>query len=78
MLKKLDIVDTKRFKRGVDMDVKMQLLTIALKKDAKDNLLLTPLIEKAIDDAGYVAVEWYTLEKEKLTPHPFKPESKKK
>ena len=57
------------------MDVKMQLLTVALKKEGKHDPLL---IEKAIDDAGYVAVEWYTLEKEKLTPHPFKPESKKK
>ena len=60
------------------MDVKMQLLTVALKKDAKDNLLLMPLIEKAIDDAGYVPEEWYTLEKEKLTPHPFKPTPEKK
>jgi len=57
------------------MDVKMQLLTVALKKEEKHDPLL---IEKAIDDAGYIAVEWYTLEKEKLTPHPFKPEPAKK
>ena len=74
-LRKLDFIDTKRFKRGVDMDVKMQLLTVALKKGKKHDPLS---IEKAVDDAGYIAVEWYTLEKEKLTPHPFKPESKKK
>lgn len=78
MLKKLLFVDTKRFKRGVDMDVKMQLLTVGLKKDAKENPLLTPLIEKAIDDAGYDPVEWYTLEKDKLMSHPFKPAPKKK
>ncbi|MBC8325670.1 MAG: hypothetical protein H8E27_08595 [Verrucomicrobia subdivision 3 bacterium] len=77
-LRKLDFIDTKRFKRGADMDVKMQLLTIALKADAGEKLLITPLIEKAIDDAGYDPVEWYTLEMEKLTPHPFKPAPRKK
>ena len=57
------------------MDVKMQLLTVALKKEGEHDLLL---IEKAIDDAGYIAVEWYTLEKEKLMSHPFKPATEKK
>jgi hypothetical protein len=74
-LRKLDFIDTKRFKRGVDMDVKMQLLTVALKAGKKQNPLL---IEKAIDDAGYLAVEWYSLEKEKLVQHPFKLGPKKK
>ncbi len=55
--------------------MKMQLLTVALKKEGEHDPLL---IEKAIDDAGYIAVEWYTLEKEKLTPHPFKPAPEKK
>jgi hypothetical protein len=71
-LRKLDFIDTKRFKRGVDMDVKMQLLTVALKKEGEHDLLL---IKKAIDDAGYDAVEWYSLKKEKLLSHPFKPAS---
>ena len=57
------------------MDVKMQLLTVALKKGEKHDPLS---IEKAVDDAGYIAVEWYTLEKEKLTPHPFKSTPEKK
>jgi hypothetical protein len=74
-LRKLDFIDTKRFKRGVDMDVKMQLLTVAIKKGEKQNPLL---IEKAIYDAGYDAVEWYSLDKEKLLPHSFKPAPKKK
>ena len=74
-LRKLDFIDTKRFKRGVEMDVKMQLLTGELKKGEKHDPLS---IEKAVDDAGYIAVEWYTLEKEKLTPHPFKPAPEKK
>ena len=74
-LRKLDFIDTKRFKRGVDMDVKMQLLTVALKKDGEHDPLL---IKKAIDDAGYDAVEWYSLKKEKLLSHPFKPAAEKK
>ena len=74
-LKKLDFIDTKRFKRGVDMDVKMQSLTVAIKQGKKQDPLL---IEKAIDDAGYDAVEWYSLDKEKLLPHPFKPAPEKK
>ena len=57
------------------MDVKMQLLTVALKKEGEHDPLL---IEKAVDDAGYIAVEWYTLEKEKLMSHPFKPATEKK
>ncbi len=57
------------------MDVKMQLLTVALKKEEKHDPLL---IEKAIDDAGYIAVEWYSLEKEKLMSHLFKPAPEKK
>ena len=55
--------------------MKMQLLTVALKKKGKHDLLL---IEKAIDDAGYDAVEWYSLKKEKLMSHPFKPAPEKK
>jgi hypothetical protein len=74
-LRKLDFIDTKRFKRGVDMDVKMQLLTVAIKQGKKQDPLL---IEKAIDDAGYDAVEWYSLKKEKLMSHPFKPVPEKK
>ena len=57
------------------MDVKMQLLTVALKKEGEHDLLL---IEKAIDDEGYDAVEWYSLKKEKLLSHPFKPAPEKK
>ena len=57
------------------MDVKMQLLTVAIKQGEKQDPLL---IEKAIDDAGYDAVEWYSLKKEKLMSHPFKPAPEKK
>ena len=67
-LSKLKFVDSKRYKRGVDMDVKMQLLTLALRPGQKPD---SKLIAKAVDDAGYVAVEWYTMDTGKLKTHPF-------
>ena len=67
-LSKLDFVDQNRFKRGVDMDVKHQLLTVALKDVAQPNWLL---IDQQIDDAGYLAVEWFSMEKGELKTHPF-------
>ena len=50
------------------MDVKMQLLTVALKKGQKANKVQ---VNQAIHKAGYVAVESYTLKEGKLQPHPF-------
>ena len=50
------------------MDVKMQLLTLALRPGQKPD---SKLIAKAVDDAGYLAVEWYTMETGKLKTHPF-------
>lgn len=67
-LSKLDFVDGNRFKRGVDMDVNSQLLTLALKEGAQPNW---QLIDQQIDDAGYIAVEWFSMEKGKLKSHPF-------
>lgn len=67
-LSKLEFVDRKRFKRGVDMDVNHQLLTVALKADAKPNWAL---IDQQINNAGYVAVEWFSLEMDELKVHPF-------
>ena len=67
-LSKLDFVDGNRFKRGVDMDVNSQLLTVALKEGAQPNW---QLIDQQIDDAGYIAVEWFLMEKGKLKSHPF-------
>jgi len=67
-LSKLKFVDKKRFKKGIDMDAKHQLVTIALKKDQS----IDPAkVEKGIDDAGYVAVEWYTVETSGLKAHLF-------
>lgn len=67
-LSKLDFVDRKRFKRGIDMDVNNQLLTVALKAGAEPNW---NRIGQEIDNAGYVAVEWFSMEKGELKTHPF-------
>ena len=65
---KLPFVDSTRYKRGLDMDTKTQLLTVALlpgvKADAKQ-------LVKAITGAGYDPIEWYSLASEKLESHPF-------
>jgi four helix bundle suffix protein len=65
---KLDFVDTKRLKKGVDLDAKMQLATIALKKGA------TPKVDalaKAIDDAGYDGIHLYRMEGGELKEVPL-------
>ena len=67
-LKKLKFVDTKRYKSGLDMDVKTQLLTVALKPGQKPD---DKLIAKSVRDAGYVPVEIYSLKKGKLESRPF-------
>ena len=69
MLGKLDFVDRRRFKRGVSMNVKTQLLTVAIKEGKEPDL---PSMGKAVDRAGYVAVEAYSLDIGKLKSHPFK------
>ena len=65
---KLSFVESTRYKRGIELDTKTQLLTVALlpgvKADAK-------LLGKAIADAGYDPIEWYSLASKKLESHPF-------
>lgn len=60
---KLSFVDTKRLAKGVDLDVKTQLVTIAVKAGADAD---PTALAKAIDDAGYDAVHLYTLSAGKL------------
>ena len=67
-LSKLKFVDKNRFKKGIDMDVKNQLLSVALRAGEKPDY---SAMGREIDKAGYVAVEWFALEKEKLKIHPF-------
>ena len=67
-LKKLKFIDSKRYRRGVDMDVKNQLLTVALKKGQTADY---PAMGAEIYAAGYDLVEWFALEKGKLKTTPF-------
>ena len=71
---KLPFVDVSRYKRGVDMDIKSQLLTVALLPDVKTD---TRSINKAVSNAGYDAVEWYSMEGGKVKAHPFASAKKK-
>ena len=67
-LSKLPFVDSTRYKRGIDMDAKTQLLKIALLPMVKAN---AEEVEKAITDAGYEPVERYWLEGDKLRTTTF-------
>ena len=67
-LSRLKYVDKKRFKRGIDMNAETQLVTVALKKG---QFIDPSQVEKEVDDAGYVAIEWYTFEDANLKAHPF-------
>ena len=67
-LSKLSFVDSTRYKRGIDMDAKTQLVTIALLPMVKAN---AEEVEKAITDAGYEPVERYWLDGDKLKTTTF-------
>ena len=68
-LSKMNGVDKKRFKDGIDMNPETQLVTIALKDGVElDN---KDLIERVVD-AGYVAVEEYRLHESHLDALQFK------
>ena len=72
---KLPFVDSTRYKRGIDMDTKTQLLTIALLPGAKAN---AGELDKAITNAGYEPVEWYSIEDGKLEATAFASAKKSK
>ena len=65
---KLPFVDSTRYKRGVDMDAKTQLLTVALLPGIKAD---DQSLSQAIIAAGYDPVERYTMQEGKLKSHPF-------
>ena len=71
---KLPFVDVSRYKRGVDMDIKSQLLTIALLPDVKTD---KRSINKAVSNAGYDVVEWYSMEDGKIKAYTFASSKKK-
>ncbi len=62
-LQKLEFVDTKRFNKGIALDPKTQLVTIAMQKGSKAD---GKAIHKAVKDAGYDAIKLYELNGGKL------------
>mgnify|MGYP003920942911 CR=1 FL=1 len=69
---KLEFIDTTRLKKGVSLDTKTQLATIALKKD---ELIDVEALAKAIRDAGYTPFYLYQIQKEKLETTVIPPEA---
>ena len=65
---KLPFVDSTRYKRGVDMDAKTQLITVALLPGVKAD---PKSLSKAITAAGYDPIERYTMQDGKLKVHLF-------
>lgn len=65
---KLPFVDSARYKRGVDMDAKTQLITVAILPGLKADV---ESLSKAITAAGYDPIERYTIQGGKLKSHPF-------
>ncbi len=68
MLSKLEFVDTGRFKKGVVLDAKTQLVTVAVKQGQAVN---KPALSRAIDDAGYDPIHLYMLENGELQTMPI-------
>ena len=68
MLSKLEFVDGGRYKKGIALDAKTQLVTIAVKEGKEVN---KSLLSKAIDDAGFDPIHLYTLENGKLRTQPI-------
>ncbi len=63
-ISKLDSVNSKRFNKGVEMDVYKMVLTIAFKEGAT---ISPEKLKQAIEDAGYEAVYLYEKKGGKVT-----------
>ena len=63
LISKLDFVDRSRFNKGVYLDTKTQLVTVAISEQKE--VALKPLT-KAVWDAGYTPVRVYKLAKGEL------------
>ena len=64
----MKFVDRGRYKRGIDMDVYNQLLTVALKQGTMPDY---KAMAEGITKAGYAPMAWFTLDKGKLKSTPF-------
>ena len=72
MISRLDFVDRDRFNKGVDLDTKVQLITVAIEdKKTPDYTSLT----EAILDAGYDPVHSYSLKDGTLSTEPLMADS---
>ena len=69
-LSRMPGVDKKRFKRGIEMDTKTQLVKIALTDQSK--LDKKEILER-VDDAGFNAIEEYKLHDDHIDAHRFEP-----
>lgn len=68
MVSKLDFVDRKRFNKGVELDTKTQLITVAI-ADSKTADFKS--LSEAIYDAGYDPIRSYQLENGELLNAPL-------
>ena len=58
MVSKLEFVDRKRFNKGVELDTKMQLVSVAVREGAKVNY---DSLATAVEKAGYDPVRAYSI-----------------
>ncbi len=65
----LPFVDGAQFTSGVELDPQHQLVTIAVKKGKSVDL---PALAKAIDEAGYAPVHFYSVVKGQVVTKPLK------
>lgn len=68
MISRLDFVDKKRFNKGVELDTKVQLITVAIGQEKKADF---KSLTEAIVDAGYDPVHSYTLQDGALRTEPL-------
>ncbi|MGB0292058.1 MAG: heavy-metal-associated domain-containing protein [Luteolibacter sp.] len=59
---KLKFVDTSKLNKGVDLDARTQLVTIAVRQGEAVDI---PALKKAIKEAGYEAIKLYELTADK-------------
>ena len=59
MVSKLDFVDRNRFNKGVELDTKMQLVSVAVREGANVNY---DSLASAVEKAGYDPVRAYSID----------------
>jgi len=63
-ISKLEFVDRSRFNKGVELDTKTQLVSVAVRKGSEANY---DSLAKAVDDAGYDPARAYFLNGSELS-----------